>query len=715
MTTTPFDISQYIDDLSVGTHILKVKSSASGYEDSEFSNEISYRVYSISATAQNCTAAADNVTKIGEGTSVVLIYTFSGLYECPSTGPSVSGVTSTWTKVSETEGQLTLTNPSQNLSFTVSGKAKIFTITFANTANYSVTKTDGSALPNPFTISASGSASFKITANSGYVIGDTAAHAFSLVGAQVLTYAPVAGHGNATVSINQPVQDVTITLINVSAYTISGNITNGTLSGSRYISPYQGDAAQFSITPNSGYTYPSTTSISVTNASLTNYNESTGVGYVFNARGNVTITASCMVILTAPTISVTDDILSFIPGDVYTTSYDVYVDDGYETNVLVGNVLDLSTILMSTGFHAITARAKAAGCKTSVSSNTIMYEAGPQLAIPTNVSVTGTEVSFDAVDNAETYEFFVDGQSIGTHVPTSGYQVRISGSWYEGYPGDAVAVYDGTDSTGRLLTTILDSDDPFDVTVSVTSGYLYIDAYYYIDRGGYQGDCTGGVAYDSGEWVYTVTGDGAITNVSFDACLVEGTLVTLADGTQKPVEDITFDDDIKVWNFYEMKFDSAKPLWIMNKKTTDKYYKVTFEDGRELKLVGSNGKSHRLYDWEAKSFQYPQDMFPGPKSHHTYDDTGYGMHVLKIEEIHEPVNSYNIITNKHYNLYANGILTSCRLSNRYGLAKGHDIYWRSWKYDLNDVRMTQQEVDEYLEKLESYGTFNPNIGMKEGE
>lgn len=341
--------------------------------------------------------------------------------------------------------------------------------------------------------------------------------------------------------------------------------------------------------------------------------------------------------------------------------------------------------------------------------NLEIYSSMPQLAAPQNVSVTGTEATFDEVENATSYEFFVDGTSIGVGYPTSGYSVRIQGDWFDGGYSEDIDVYDGVDGTGRFLVSLID-EEPFDVTVQVASGYLFIGAgEYAYDRNAHSGDCSGGVIYDSGEWIYRVTGDGSITNISFDKCLVEGTLITLADDSQKPIEDITFDDDIKVWNFYDMKFDSAKPLWIMNKKTSSKYYKVTLEDGRELKLVGSNGKSHRLYDWEAKSFRYPQDMGVGKTSHHTYDDKGYGMHILNIEEVHETVNSYNVITNKHYNLYANGVLTSCRLSNRYGLAPKHDKYWKSWKYDLNDVRMTQQEVDEYLTKLKKYGKFNPNL------
>lgn len=41
----------------------------------------------------------------------------------------------------------------------------------------------------------------------------------------------------------------------------------------------------------------------------------------------------------------------------------------------------------------------------------------PQLSAPTNVSVTGTTVSFNSVENATSYDILVDGTSIGTYTP----------------------------------------------------------------------------------------------------------------------------------------------------------------------------------------------------------------------------------------------------------------------------------------------------------
>ena len=45
-------------------------------------------------------------------------------------------------------------------------------------------------------------------------------------------------------------------------------------------------------------------------------------------------------------------------------------------------------------------------------------------------------------------------------------------------------------------------------------------------------------------------------------CLLAGTLISLADGTQKKIEDIAFDDELLVWDFDNGCLTTSKPLWI---------------------------------------------------------------------------------------------------------------------------------------------------------
>ena len=49
----------------------------------------------------------------------------------------------------------------------------------------------------------------------------------------------------------------------------------------------------------------------------------------------------------------------------------------------------------------------------------------------------------------------------------------------------------------------------------------------------------------------------------------------------------------------------------------------------------------------------------------TFNDKSENVKLLSKEIINETANFYNIITDKHINMFANGLLTSCRLNNFY--------------------------------------------------
>lgn len=77
-----------------------------------------------------------------------------------------------------------------------------------------------------------------------------------------------------------------------------------------------------------------------------------------------------------------------------------------------------------------------------------------------------------------------------------------------------------------------------------------------------------------------LTADTTIT-VSVE-CLLKGTLITLADGTQKKIEEITNDDELLVWDFDECKFSSAKPLWVKKAEITPYMFDIKFASGNSI-------------------------------------------------------------------------------------------------------------------------------------
>ena len=169
------------------------------------------------------------------------------------------------------------------------------------------------------------------------------------------------------------------------------------------------------------------------------------------------------------------------------------------------------------------------------------------------------------------------------------------------------------------------------------------------------------------------------------SCLVEGTQITLADGSKKAIEDINYDDELLVWNFYKGEFDTARPQWIMRPFVTNVYYETTLSDGTIIKTVGASG--HRLFNFDKNSFVYDTECV-GAK---VYKENGVVAEVVSCEKKRNEARYYNIITTKHFNLFANGILTSCRLSNKY---KIEDMRY------VGDPLYNEAEERAYFNKLQ---------------
>ena len=329
---------------------------------------------------------------------------------------------------------------------------------------------------------------------------------------------------------------------------------------------------------------------------------------------------------------------------------------------MIKQTIDISTLSgwesLASGNHSITIKTKASGYLDSASSNTVI------------------------VNKA-----------------ASGYNVTFAGWTVSADYGAFVRVYDAQSATGNY--TSLPSSGG---TVNCTSGYLYLEGNYgdteYNDsRIDTPPTVAGGVTIESihqigkgNSWIlFKVTGDGTVGSFHM-SCFIEGTQITLADGTTKAIEDITYDDELLVWNFYDGKFDTAKPTWIKVEETAPRYNLVKFSDGREFGTVGAGGEKgyHRVFNKEAGAFTHIGTNAT-PIGTTTFADDGTNPTIVSEEIIEKPVKYYNIITDKHYNIFANGILTSCRLSNKYHI--------EDMKY-IGEPVIHEQEEKEYRERLE---------------
>lgn len=156
------------------------------------------------------------------------------------------------------------------------------------------------------------------------------------------------------------------------------------------------------------------------------------------------------------------------------------------------------------------------------------------------------------------------------------------------------------------------------------------------------------------------TSYGNVLDLIIQLCLAKGTLITLANFTTKPIEEITYTDELMVWDFDLGQFSKAYPLWIMKAGKTQSYNLLTFSDGSTLKTI----VQHRIFNQEKGAFTYPMSE-DTPIGTTTFNDKGDCIQLVSKEIINEPVDYYNVITNFHINLFSNTILTSCHYNNIY--------------------------------------------------
>jgi len=199
------------------------------------------------------------------------------------------------------------------------------------------------------------------------------------------------------------------------------------------------------------------------------------------------------------------------------------------------------------------------------------------------------------------------------------------------------------------------------VTNQVIPNVIRVSFYYDLAEPGYEG----GYHIITGDYTtigdyYWLDGPISITFQSSYPCFVKGTKITLADMTYKNAEDITYGDELLVWDFDKGKFTSAKPIWILKPQKAPAYNKLVFSDGSELRTVNQ----HRIFNAEEGKFTYPMTE-DSPIGTTTFNDKGELITLVSKEVVEEEVEYYNIITNYHINLFASTILTSCRLSNLY--------------------------------------------------
>ena len=355
-----------------------------------------------------------------------------------------------------------------------------------------------------------------------------------------------------------------------------------------------------------------------------------------------------------------------LPGTTYEITHSL-------TNLIHGNVS--FTVTPDTGYSLPSS--------VSVSNGTLVsYDSSTGVIV---VSGDGAEISVtceQASGFVQIYPTVEDDATKISNMDTSKiYSIKAYNDYWESNAAYGYLQYNNSWQLSGNSDFVIDRQTSSQVYFHIGSGYYFQDNKGIILEGN-----VAATASDFDDYTET-------SQFAFYYCMAEETKVTLSDMTTKNIEDLTYDDELLVWDFYEGKLGSAKPMWIKQPQIADEYNLVTLSNGTQIKFIGEGeGQGyHRVYNVDKEEFTHT-GCDETPNGTIVYCEDGSKPSIVSQEIIKEKVNFYNVITDKHYNIFANGILTSCKLSNRYGI--------EDMKYDLDDVRMTESDIEQYLERLE---------------
>lgn len=146
------------------------------------------------------------------------------------------------------------------------------------------------------------------------------------------------------------------------------------------------------------------------------------------------------------------------------------------------------------------------------------------------------------------------------------------------------------------------------------------------------------------------------------ACVAEGSLITLADGRQVPVESLTGDEMLLVWNMYTGKFDSA-PILFIDSDPAQMYEVVNlhFSDGTVVKVISE----HAFWDFDLNMYVYLRrdaHQYIGHWFNKQITDSDGNLDWTRVQLVDVDVQSeytsaWSPVTYSHLCYYVNGMLS----------------------------------------------------------
>ncbi|MBR7186518.1 MAG: S8 family serine peptidase [Clostridia bacterium] len=202
--------------------------------------------------------------------------------------------------------------------------------------------------------------------------------------------------------------------------------------------------------------------------------------------------------------------------------------------------------------------------------------------------------------------------------------------------------------------------------------------------------------YSSYNLILTYEYDPSEEEDSDNTCIATGTLITLADGTQKAVEDLNGNEMLLVWNLYTGSYDSAPILFIDNHgEAIYEVINLSFSDGTVVKMIGEHGF------WDVTLNQY---MYLGNdaaeyighwfnKQNFSDESAWTNVQLTDVTFSYELTTAWSPVTYEHLCYYVNGMLS---------MPGGIDGLFNIFEVDEQTMKYDEEAMQS---DIETYGLF----------
>lgn len=186
------------------------------------------------------------------------------------------------------------------------------------------------------------------------------------------------------------------------------------------------------------------------------------------------------------------------------------------------------------------------------------------------------------------------------------------------------------------------------------------------------------------------------------SCVAEGTLITLADGTKKKVEDLTLSDKLLIFNHETGKYDVASINFIENdgRKVYD-IINLKFSNGVTSRVIDEHG----YFDLDLNKYVYiRENTYKQYIGHRFYSEDGV-VTLVDAFMTTERTGCYSLVTSYHLNYFTDGVLS---------MPGGISGLFNIFEYD-EDLKFNQEDMKLAIEEfgLFEYEDFADYVSKEE--